>query len=264
MKMHFKYIVSALLFVSYPQYTQASEGVVYHSEDEKSAEVALEYNKTTGSLSRYLCYRDLPYYFEKYVKGNQTLDYGSGTGISTQYLVDHKFDVTGVDVSLEMIIQAKEKLPQVSFRLIEQEMIPARNESFDLVFSSYVFFEISNKQNITSYIKEAKRVMKDDGVFIAITGSKDAYSKDWQSFYVDFPENKNLQSGDLARVLLPDVNIEFVDYYWTEEDYQECFENAGMELVEMHHPLGHESTIPWKEERNSSPFVIFIAKKSNS
>jgi len=76
--------------------------------------------------------------------------------------------------------------------------------------------------------------MKEEAIFIAVTGSQDMYSKDWLIYNTDYPENKNLKSGDLAKVYLRDADIEFTDYYWTESDYRHIFAQAEFNLLEIH------------------------------
>lgn len=237
---------------------------VYNSHEQKSTEQALGYVKSIQCASRYLSYRDIPEIIAKYVRGLKTLDYGSGTGISAKFLMDQGLDVIGVDISKEMLTVAKENYPDTPFQLVEKGCLPLDNESFDFVFSSKVLFEIESKEGIFEYLKEAHRVLKNEGVFIAITGSQDMYSKDWGIYNVDYPQNKSLKSGDLGTIYLYDVQIEFTDFYWTEEDYLQEFAAAGFDLLEIHYPLGKEDEpFAWKDEKVVSPFVIFVAKKSN-
>ncbi len=244
---------------------KADETTVYHSQDDKSKEQAAGYCKTNQSLSRYLAYRDIPSFIAKYSQGKRCLDYGAGTGISTQFLQSQGLEVTGVDVSEEMLSQAALNCPDTSFYLVQNGSIPSMSETYDLVFSSLVFFELGSEKAILAYLEEAKRVLKNEGVFIAVTGSQEMYSRDWLTFNADFPENKNLKSGDLARIYLSDADIEFTDYYWTEADYRRLFEQAGFQLLEVHYPMG-KATEPysWKEEKTSSPFVILVAEKKQA
>lgn len=235
---------------------------IYNSQNEKSVEQALGYVKSLQCASRYLSYRDMPEIIAKYVRGSKTLDYGSGTGISTKLLLDQGLDVIGVDISKEMLAVAKENYPDTPFQLVEKGCLPLDNESFDFVFSSKVLFEIDSREGILEYLKEGHRVLKNDGVFIAITGSQDMYTKDWGIYNVDYPQNKNLKSGDLGKIYLYDVQIEFTDFYWTEADYLQEFAAAGFNILEIHYPLGREDEpFAWKDEKVVSPFVIFIAKK---
>lgn len=243
-------------------HTEADETTIYHSQEDKSNEQAVGYSKTNQCLSRYLAYRDIPSFITQYCHGKKSLDYGAGTGSSTQFLLEQSLDVTGVDISKEMLAQAVLNCPNTSFYLIQNGSIPSTSEAYDLVFSSLVLFELGSEREILTYLEEAKRVLKKDGVFIAVTGSQEMYSKNWLIFNADFPENKNLKSGDLAKIYLCDADIEFTDYYWTEADYRRLFKQAGFQLVEVHYPMGKVSEpFSWKDEKTSSPFVILVAEK---
>lgn len=238
-----------------------SDKTIYESQHLKSSEAANTYLKTNRSLARYLGYRDIPFFITNYASGTKTLDYGAGTGFSTQFLLTQGLEVIGVDISQAMLIEAKESCPETPFYLIEDGKIPTTADSFDIVFSSLVLFELSAEYEMLSYLQEAKRVMKDDGVFIALTGSEHMYTGDWLIFNADYPQNKNLKSGDLAKIYLHDASIEFTDYFWTEADYRRFFEKAGFDL-EIHYPLGYEhEELEWKDEMRLSPFVVLIARK---
>jgi len=243
-------------------HAEADEGTIYHSQNDKSNEQAAGYSKTYQSLSRYLAYRDIPSFIAQYAHGKESLDYGAGTGFSTQFLQEQGLHVTGVDISKEMLAQAIVNCPDTSFHLVQNESIPVASETYDLIFSSFVLFELASEKEILKYLEEAKRVMKNDGVFLALTASQDAYSKDWLIYNTNYPENKNLKSGDLAKAYDHGANIEFMDYYWTEADYRRLFKQAGFQLIEVHYPVGKESEpYPWKDEKTSSPFVVLVAKK---
>lgn len=234
---------------------------MYNSQYNITAEQALHYTKTCQSLSRYLMYRDIPAQIAKYVKGTNTLDYGCGTGVSTQFLLGQNLNVTGIDKSEAMLAQATINCPQTTFHLVKDGHLPFSANTFDLVFSSLVLFEIGTEEEMLSHLKEAKRVMKKDGILIALTGSEVMYAKDWCIYDANYPENKNLKSGDLAKLYLRDAAIEFTDFYWSEEDYHHFFNKAGFQLLEVHYPLGkQDEPYPWKDELTHSPFVIFVAR----
>ncbi len=242
-------------------HAEANDKTIYHSHDEKSTEQALGYSKTNQSISRYLAYRDIPSLITQYVHGKKTLDYGAGTGFSTQFLQEQNLDVTGVDISNEMLAQAVSNCPNTPFYLIQNGSIPIASETYDLVFSSFVLFELGSEKEILNYLKEARRVMKEDGVFVAVTASQDAYSKDWFCYNIDYPENKNLKSGNLVKAYDRQINMEFTDYYWTETDYLHLFQQAGLQIIGAHYPKGKEGEpYLWRDEKTNSPFVIFIAR----
>jgi len=141
-------------------YVEKSDTSIYHSHDEKSSEQAVNYSKTAKCLCRYLSYRDIPSLITKYVRGKNGLDYGAGTGISTQFLYEQGLDVIGVDVSNEMLVQARNHCPETTFYMIENGTIPLDSETFDLVFSSFVLLELGNEKDMLTYLKEANRMLK--------------------------------------------------------------------------------------------------------
>jgi ubiquinone/menaquinone biosynthesis C-methylase UbiE len=239
----------------------------YHSESNKSATEASLYSKTHQSTHRYLAYRDIPALINSYIHdihGKEALDDGTGTGCSAQFLSEQGFNVTGVDCSEEMLFQAKKNYPELSFHQVQNQDIPLASDSFDFVFSSFVLFEMGTENEIITYLTEAKRVLKAGGIFIAVTGSQDLHSssKDWMNFGTNFPENRDPKSGDVVKLYLHDPGIEFTDYYWTESDYRQFFLKAGFQIKEVHYPLGkRDEPYQWRDEKNNSPFVIFVARK---
>ncbi len=233
----------------------------YQVQNAKSTTQAADYCKTDQSASRYLAYRDIPVLIERFVQGKKALDYGAGTGISAAFLQKLGFNVTGVDISPEMLKQANTQCPSASFHLIQNNTIPFEEGIYDLVFSGWVLFELGTENEIVTYLKEAKRVMKPQGIFIAVTGSEQMFSKDWLIYGTDYPENCSPKSGGLCKVYSRDVAIEFTDYYWTETDYRRLFEQASFQLIEVYYPLGKEGEgYVWRDEKTNSPYVIFIAK----
>jgi hypothetical protein len=89
----------------------------------------------------------------KYFCGEKAVDDWVGAGFSTQFLQEQGFEVTGVDVSKEMLDQAILNCQTTPFYLVQNGWIPLH-------------------------------------VFIDLTGSQDAFSKNWLSLKVDSPKIK--------------------------------------------------------------------------
>ncbi len=240
----------------------AKEGVIYRSAEEKTDEQAHAYVQTHQAPHRYLAYRDIPTFLRQFVHGKRALDFGAGTGASSSFLCRLGFDVTGVDISSGMLEEARANFPYIQFCLVENLTAAA---DFDVVFSSFVLFEIANRNNIVKYLNKACSFLKKGGIFIGITGSEHLYSlfRSWMTFDAYFEENRKLCSGDIAKLALKHPKMEFYDYYWKELDYLECFAKTDLKILQIHHPLGSlEDSYNWKDELSYSPFTIFIAKKN--
>jgi hypothetical protein len=49
------------------------------------------------------------------------------------------------------------------------------------------------------------------------------------------------------------------DIFWTEADYGTMFASAGLELLEVHRPLGNDADpFQWVSEHDVSPWAIYV------
>jgi ubiquinone/menaquinone biosynthesis C-methylase UbiE len=232
--------------------------------------------QVTGTL--YLAFRDIPQLLKTFlpqnkIKNIKAFDFGCGTGVSTRYLksLENLFkmglEVEGADINKDMLKLAQEADPKGVYHQIHQDKIPVPDETYDLVLSTFVLFEFASKEKMQKALEEIKRVMKRDAIFIAVTGSAEAYNREnqWVSLNVDFPQNDFLKSGDLGRVdfLINEETMTFQNYYWTEQDYHEIFQKSGLSLEMTHRPKGYkeeEKTLSWnwKSEISVAPYYTFV------
>lgn len=234
----------------------------YKSGEVHGVSQASKYSKTHESPHRFLAYRDFPGLIKKFSNINRVLDFGSGTGASTYYLLERGYDVIGLDKSSSMVKEAKLNFPNTQF--VESEKLKSL-PVFDLVFSSFVLFELASKEEIINYLNLASSALRDEGIFFGITGSESLHQKarNWMCFDTNYKENRHPDSGDIVKLGLKELEMEFFDYYWKESDYRECFESSNLELIEVYYPLALKNEpFDWKEELSTPPFVVFIAKKS--
>jgi SAM-dependent methyltransferase len=222
-----------------------------------------EYAELELEGTQYLAFRDVPALIKEYAGSvTSVLDYGCGAGRSTRFLKRHGFDAVGVDVSEEMLDQARSKDGSGEYHHIPSGHLPFQDSAFDLVFSSFVFLEVSSIEEIERILGEMKRVLRKDGVIIFVTASMEASHGDWVSLSYAFPENERpLRSGDTVKLLIEGIDVVLHDYYWTDDDYTRAAERAGLSLVQLHKPLGSsDDHIEWRDETKVSPFAIYVLK----
>lgn len=208
----------------------------------------------------YLGYRDVPAILKMFCQGLQAIDYGCGSGRSTRFLQQLGFTCIGLDISAEMVKEAKKQDPKGSYQLIESGKILAKDSSCDLIFSCFVFLTIPTYQELEKIFKEIARVLKSGGIFLFVTSSKYLYYKEYISY--DIAGHPNLRSGDKIEVKLKDLGVGFKNYFYSDEDYRSLLKNAGLELVQYHTPLGLTTDgIKWKDESLFGPYVVYTAKK---
>ena len=224
--------------------------------------ISHSYASLDNSGTALLAFKSIPTIIKKYAAGRKTLDYGCGSGCSTLFLKELSLDVEGVDISDEMLCEARQVDNSITYKLITSATLPYPENTFDIVFSSFVLFEISTKDELTKIANEIYRVLKHGGIFIAVTGSMELYKHDWLSLYVNYEQNRNLKSGDVAKLLLKDANLIVYDYFWTDNDYKEVFDHTPFILLEKLLPRGEEKDgYNWLDEKDFAPYVIYTLLK---
>jgi SAM-dependent methyltransferase len=227
------------------------------------AKQAGEYAELGMEGTQYLAFRDVPALIQEYSTSiSSVLDYGCGAGRSTRFLKQLGLDVVGADISQEMLEQARSKDRSGEYHHISSGRLPFDDAQFDLVFASFVFLEVSRIEEIEAILREMRRVLRKDGIVIFVTASMEASTGDWVSLSYAFPENdRQLRSGDTVKLLIRGVDVVLHDYYWTDDDYTQAAERAGLVLAKLHKPLGSDDdSIAWRDETRMSPLAIYVLK----
>lgn len=102
------------------------------------------------------------------------LDLGCGAGQSTNIL-SSKYDVIGTDVSDLFIKKAKEMYPKVKFAVEDIECLSFDDNTFDAVVLIDV---IEHIENIEKAISEVKRVLKPNGIALAVFPNHLKFNRD--------------------------------------------------------------------------------------
>lgn len=104
-------------------------------------------------------------YLKKFIKkDDRVLDLGCGNG--RLYEIKNEAEYFGVDFSEKMIEIAQKRYPQGKFLVADAFSLPFKNHFFDKVFCLSVFHHIPSKFYREQFLKEAKRVLKKDGLLI--------------------------------------------------------------------------------------------------
>lgn len=231
-------------------------------EDAKRAEA---YAKLEFPNTYYLAYRDLPGIIFKHVKGRKAIDFGCGTGRSTRFLQKIGFDVIGVDISDDMIKQARQIDPAGDYRLIEDGDFSQFEEGvYDLVLSAFTFDNIPTMEKKVMLLEKLGGLLKSEGRMVNLVSSPDIYINEWASFSTkDFPENKHAQCGDKVKIIMTDIDDKrpVEDIIWPDKDYRKTYKKAGLEIAQIHKPLARkDEPFEWVNETRIAPWVIYLLK----
>lgn len=217
----------------------------------------------TGSY--YMAFKDIPFLLEEYANDDaKVLDYGCGAGRSLRFIRDLGYkDIVGVDISEDMINEAKRLDKRGKYQLIENSIIPYDDNTFDIIFMSYVFLEVGNIDDIIKILNEFKRVLKENGHIIFITSIVKNIKDKWISFSYDFEENnKPLDHCQNLKLLIKDKNIILHDYNWIESEYEYAIKKANLKIDKVHIPMGYDNEkYEWLSEKSIPYNYIYVLHK---
>ncbi|MGB9911609.1 MAG: class I SAM-dependent methyltransferase [Microgenomates group bacterium] len=112
-------------------------------------------------------------------KGEKILDAGCGTGYLLNFVCPPLVEGMGVDISSFAIKKAKKLFPKLKFFQADITNLPFKDNFFDKVFSINVFEHLKNPQKA---LKEIKRILKPEGIFII--GTNNRLSLSWRLFKI--------------------------------------------------------------------------------
>lgn len=213
----------------------------------------------------YLAYRDLPAIMSEHVTGTKVLDFGCGAGRSTRFLRKLGFNVTGVDISEDMLQIARALDPSGDYRMVPGDNLTEfEAESFDLIVSLFTFDNVPSGAKVRIF-SDLRNLLRPDGTIVSVVSSPDIYTHEWASFTTtDFPENASAGSGDVVRIVVTDHQDRrpVEDILSTDESYRAVYRDAGLQAIEVFKPLASgDEPYSWVNETKIAPWVIYVLKQ---
>ena len=101
--------------------------------------------------------------------GERILDLGCGPGQLTAKIAEAGAQVVGIDASPEMIGQARQNYPQLTFKLADATRFAFEGEPFDAVFSNAVLHWVLDAE---AAVRNIAAALKPGGRFVAEFGGK--------------------------------------------------------------------------------------------
>jgi SAM-dependent methyltransferase len=216
----------------------------------------------------YLAYRDLPLIIKKHVTGTRALDFGCGTGRSTRFLNKLGYRTLGVDISENMLDQARERDDQAAYRLVpDGDLDCLAPETFDLILSVFTFDNIPTRERKVDLFASMRGLLNPGGRIVSLVSSPEIYKHEWASFSTkDFPENKTAECGELVKIVMLDVEDSrpVEDIIWPDEDYHDVYRRAGLTHLQTYRPLAKDTEpFEWVSETEIAPWAIYVLGAGN-
>ncbi|MBL8017304.1 MAG: class I SAM-dependent methyltransferase [Ignavibacteria bacterium] len=228
---------------------------------------AESYSRLEFPGTYYLAYRDLPGLISKFVKGKRALDFGCGTGRSVRFLKNLGFEVTGIDISANMVSIAKELDPEGEYHHKDlRSFAEMETGKYDLITGVFTFDNIPGKDERISLLNAMKGMLSEKGTILLVDSTPEIYMNEWLSFSTaDYPENRNAKSGEKVKIVMKDVEDKrpVEDIIWFPGDYYDLFNSAGLQMLTEHKTFGKpEEEFEWKSEKDIAPWVVYVLQQN--
>ena len=169
--------------------------------------VVIDLNDTPGHKNKYIGYirnRVIYEHVREYGDNKLVLDFGCGSGLTTEFLHKNNIDVIGIDISLQLLKKANSRLNNRALPVLQYDgiKIPINTKTIDSAVTYVVLNHIINEQHLVDVLKEIKRVLKDNGRVFAIeqTRRKTKLNKDGSKKQLSINDFKKLFINSGLRV----------------------------------------------------------------
>ena len=154
-------------------------------------------------------------------KKSKVLDAGCGAGVPVaRFLTESKLDVTGIDISKNMIKLARENVSTARFLKMDMTKITFKPNSFDGIVSFYAIIHIPREKH-KKVIKNFYKVLKPGGLALLCMGNDDWESiemyKGTKMFWSQYAPEKTLkiiQNGGFNIIFDRVIKIGGESHYW--------------------------------------------------
>jgi SAM-dependent methyltransferase len=196
------------------------------------------------------------------VSGKTFLDFGCGTGRSARFLRTLGAQpVYAVDHDQSMIDQAlSQEMDGITFLRIDHA-VPLPDMSVEGAVSMNVFIEIRTLGAMADACAEIARTLRPGAPFVLESTSPTAFGHTFRSF--SYPHTGPLRSGDLTPCIVTAPGGQFVieDTYWTERDYVQAIERAGLTVDAIEYPRPRDPAAWSTDEASVPPCIVIEARK---
>lgn len=145
----------------------------------------------------------------------KVLDIGCGTGALTNQIAELGHEVTGIDQSINMINQAKESYPDLSF--LQEDILNPSDQIrlYDVAFSNAVFHWIPDQdlllKNISEHLNVNGQLICEFGAVGNVQMIREAFGRELNELGVSFEEPFCFTSVEGYRFLLEKNHFEVVE-----------------------------------------------------
>lgn len=226
-------------------------------------------------ISIFVKYKD--FYYSKKI-----LDIGCGTGRTSFYFRNFTNDYLGVDYSESMIRKSKKCYPELEFQHCDaRDLSRFKDCSFDFIIFSYNGIDYISNNDRLAVLKEIKRILKDDGMFVFSTHNRTFSNIETTPSFqfslnpVNFTrnllgyfkqlinnsklKNEKIETEDYAILNDSGNNFSLLTYYISKEKQIEQLRKVGFNMQEMFDMNGQ--VLNKKDNDSNNAWIYYVTTK---
>jgi len=154
------------------------------------------------------------------------LDVGCGNGVNLPLANIFKFiDYHGLDYAENAVGNARKDYPNIKFHVEDAFATSFEDKTFDMIILSSVLILYKEEQDQINLLKEIKRILADNGIFVLVV---------WKE---SFLLKKSIQlSRIIGRLLKQNVPEDFMAVYFSTGDIKRLVNKLNFKITESFHP----------------------------
>jgi SAM-dependent methyltransferase len=206
------------------------------------------------------------------VGAQSLIDLGCGTADLYEFITTKGYDYTGVDISNDMLKQARSRYPKGYF--IQGDVtksIPEINKKYDVVFLNMLFPSISSERDFQAVFNFSHKILADSGIIIIAAGHPcfDGYMQ--KHFFdredIETTFNGYFKSGANYKVhrTVEKGVFTFSDHHWTLTDYFKQAKRLHLKITTFDEcPLVGKAPAAVKEKiikKGAPSYVVFVLER---
>lgn len=180
-------------------------------------------------------------------KDENVLDLACGQGFFTSQIHNLGAHITGVDISSELIKEARKNVPVATFHVTSASSLTfANNGQFDVVFC---VLALQNMEDLSSVFKEVFRVLKPEGRFIFVINHptfrvlrESSWGWDEEKKVQYRRIDKYLSSAKILINMNPgkENTVETVSYHRSLQDFFKALNKSGFVVARLEEWISHK------------------------
>jgi len=211
--------------------------------------IAEDFSRTREGI-----WEEIRFLFENYLKeGDKVLDVGCGNGRCYTLIKSKNVEYFGIDNSEKLINLARGKYPKAKFQVADALNLPFQDSFFDKIYNIAVFHHIPSKELRLKFLKEAKRVLKPDGLLILTVWKFHEKREKFLLFKYTLLKIFGLSKLDFGDILEPwGRKVERYYHWFSEKELADLVEQTDFKLQKID---------VVKNERGNRQNIYLIAQK---